>query len=70
MNQELPDAQAVFTKGRGTRSNCQHLLVHRENAKEFQKIKKKKSASVSLTVPKALTVWITEKYGKFLKTWE
>ena len=36
MNQELPDAQGVFTKGRGTRSNCQHLLVHRENAREFQ----------------------------------
>ena len=68
MNQELPDAQGVFTKGRGTRSNCQHLLVHRENAKEFQK--KKKSTSVSLTMPKPLTVWITEKYGKFLKTWE
>ena len=69
MNQELPDAQAVFTKGRGTRSNCQHLLVHREKAREFQK-KKKKSASASLTMPKPLTVCITEKYGKFLKTWE
>ena len=69
MNQELPDAQAVFTKGRGTRSNCQHLLVHREKTREFQK-KKKKSASASFTMPKPLTVWITEKYGKFLKTWE
>ena len=67
MNQELPDAQAVFTKGRGTRSNCQHLLIHREKARQFQK---KKSAPASLTMPKPLTVWIREKYGKFLKTWE
>ena len=26
VNQELPDVQAGFRKGRGTRSNCQHLL--------------------------------------------
>ena len=32
MNQELPDVQAGFRKGRGTkyRSNCQHSLDHRE----------------------------------------
>ena len=30
-NQELPDIQAGFRKGRGTRDlNCQHSLVHRE----------------------------------------
>ena len=28
VNQELPDVQAGFRKGRGTRSNCQHLLAH------------------------------------------
>ena len=28
MNCELPDVQAAFRKGRGTRSNCQHLLDH------------------------------------------
>ena len=26
VNHELPDVQAGFRKGRGTRSNCQHLL--------------------------------------------
>ena len=26
MNQELPDVQAGFRKGRGTRKNCQYLL--------------------------------------------
>ena len=28
MNRELPDVQAGFRKGRGSRSNCQHLLDH------------------------------------------
>ena len=31
VNQELPDVQAGFRKGRGTRSNCQHSLDHRES---------------------------------------
>ena len=33
MNQELPDVQAGFRKGRGNylRSNCQHSLDHRES---------------------------------------
>ena len=28
VNRELADVQAGFRKGRGTRSNCQHLLDH------------------------------------------
>ena len=36
MNHELPDVQAGFRKGRGTRSNCQHQLDHGKS-KEFQK---------------------------------
>ena len=32
MNPELPDVQAGFRKGRGTTSNCQHLLDHLEKA--------------------------------------
>ena len=35
MSQELPDIQAGFRKGKGTR-NCQHLLGHKK-AREFQK---------------------------------
>ena len=31
VNQELPDVQGGFRKGRGTRSNCQHLLDHQKN---------------------------------------
>ena len=30
----------------------------------------KTSTSVSLTMPKPLTVWITTNYGKFLTRWE
>ena len=36
INCELPDVQAGFREGRGTRSNCQHSLDH-QKAKEFQK---------------------------------
>ena len=36
MDRELPDVQAGFRKGRGNRSNCQHLLDHGK-AREFQK---------------------------------
>ena len=35
-----------------------------------QEISRKTSASVLLTVPKPLTVWITTNNGKFLKNWE
>ena len=31
VNQELPDVQAGFRKGRGTRSNCQHQLNPRKS---------------------------------------
>ena len=68
VNREFSDVQAGFRKGRGTRSNCQHPSDHRKSKGIPEK--KKKSTSVSLTMPKPLTVWITEKYGKFLKTWE
>ena len=55
MNRELPDVQAEFRKGRGTRDqiNCQHPLDHR-------KIKSSRKTSISalLTMPKPLTVWI------------
>ena len=55
MNQELPDVQARFRKGRGTRDQIANICWLIEKAREFQK----KSTSVLLTMPKALTVWIT-----------
>ena len=36
-NQELPDVQAGFRKGRGTRSNCQHPLDHRKSKRVPEK---------------------------------
>ena len=61
MNHELPDVQAGFRKGRGTRDQIANIQQIIEKAREFQK----KSTSVSLTMPKPLTVWITTNYGKF-----
>ena len=66
MNRELPDVQAGFTKGRGTRDQIakNHWVI--EKAREFQKT----SISTLLTMPKPLTVWITVNCGKFWKRWE
>ena len=55
MNRELPDVQAGFRKGRGTRDKIANIRWIMEKAREFQK----KSASALLTMPKPLTVWIT-----------
>ena len=67
MNCELPDVQAGFRKGRGTRDQIANIHWTTEKAREFQK---KTSISVLLTMPKPLTVWITTKCGKFFKRWE
>ena len=37
VNHELPDVQAGFRKGKGNRSNCQHLLDHRKRKKVPEK---------------------------------
>ena len=37
VNQELPDVQAGFRKGRGTRSNCQHPLNHQKSKRVPEK---------------------------------
>ena len=52
---ELPDVQAGFRKGRGTRDQIANICWIIEKAREFQK----KSISALLTMPKPLTVWIT-----------
>ena len=61
MNQELPDVQAGFRKDRGTRdqiANIRWIIKKQERSR-------KTSISALLTMPKALTVWITINYGKF-----
>ena len=59
---ELPDNQACFRKGRGTRDQIANICWIMEKAREFQK---KTSISALLTMSKPLTVWITINCGKF-----
>ena len=66
VNRELPDVQAGFRKGRGTRDQTANICWNFEKAREFQK----KSTSALLTTPKPLTVWITTNCGDFFKSWE
>ena len=59
MNRELPDVQAGFKIGRGTRDQIANIRWIIEKAREFQ------NTSALLTMPKPLTVWITTTCGKF-----
>ena len=63
VNRELPDVQAGFRKGRGTRDQIANIRWIIKKAKEIQK----NIISDLLTMPKPLTVWITTNCGKFLK---
>ena len=60
VNRELPDFQAGFRKGRGTRDPIANILWVIKKAREFQKI-----TSALLTMPKPLTVWITTNCEQF-----
>ena len=66
MNCELPDVQAGFRKGRGTREQIANVHWIIKKAREFQK----NIYFCFIDSPKPLTVWITINYGKFLKRWE
>ena len=59
VNRELPDVQAGFRKGRGTRDQIA------TGSWENQESSRKTSISALLTMPKPLTVWITINCGKF-----
>ena len=61
MKCELPDVQAGFGKGRGTRNQIANICYIIEKATAFRKT----SISSLLTLPKPLTVWITINCGKF-----
>ena len=69
MNCELPDIQAGFRKGRGTRDQIANIRWIIEKAREFQKNIYFDYFAL-LTMPKPLTVQITINCGKFLKRWE
>ena len=66
MNCELPDVQAGFRKGRGTREQIVKICWIIEKTREFQK----NIYFCFIDYTKALTVWITTNCGKFLKRWE
>ena len=55
VNCELPDVQAGFRKGRGTRDQIANIPWIMEKSKSSRKT----SISALLTMPKPLTVWIT-----------
>ena len=61
MNRELPDVQAAFRKGRGTRDQIAniHWIIKKQESS------RKTSSSALLTMPKLLTMWITTNCGKF-----
>ena len=66
VNRELPDIQAGFRKGRGTRdqiANIRWIVKKQESSR-------KTSISALLIMPKLLTVWITTNCWKFFKRWE
>ena len=73
VNCELPDVQAGFRKGRGTRDKLPTSSgspKKQESSRKKVPEKKKNSTSALLTTPKPLTVWIKTNCGKFLKRQE
>ena len=66
MNWELPDIQAGFIKGRGTRDQIANIRWIIEKAREYQK----NIYLCFIDYAKALTVWITTNCGKFFKSWK
>ena len=64
VNRELPDVQAGFRKGRGTRDEIANIcwIIEKAIRKPF--------TSASLAILKLLTVLITTNCGKLLKRWE
>ena len=65
VNQELPDVQAGFRKGKGTRHQIANIYWIIEKAREFQK-----NISFCFIDYAKVFVWITKNCGKSLKRWE
>ena len=61
INHELPDVQAGFRKGKGTRDQIANIRWIMEKASEFQKNIYFSFIDYAI----ALTVWITINCGKF-----
>ena len=65
VNHELPDVQAGFRKGRGTRDQTANIHWIIKKAKQFQK-----NIHFCYIDYAKTFVWITTNRGKFLKRWE
>ena len=66
VNWDIPDVQAGFRKGKGTRDQIANICWIIEKARDFQK----NTYFCFNDYAKALTMWITTNCGKFLKRWE
>ena len=66
MNCELPDVQAGFRKGRGTRDQIANIRWLIEKAREFQK----NVLLLLYWLCQSLWLWITANCGNFWKRWE
>ena len=67
VNCELPDVQAEFRKGRGTRDQIDNIHWIIEKARGFQKNIYFYFCFINYA---EATVWITTNCGKFLKRWK
>ena len=61
VNRKLPDVQAGFRKGRGTRDEMANICWIIRKAREFQK----NLYFYFMTLPMPFIVWITINCGKF-----
>ena len=66
VNHKLPDVQAGFRKGRGTRDKIANMRWIMEKARDFQK----NIYFCFIDYAKAFDLWITINCGKFFKRWE
>ena len=66
VNHEIPDVQADFSKGRGTRDQIANIHWITEKAREFQK----NICFCFIDYAKPLAVWITINCVRFWKRWE
>ena len=66
VNRGLPDVQAGFRKGRGTRDQIANIHWVIEKAREFQK----NIYFCFIDYSKAFYLWLTTHCGKFFKRWK
>ena len=63
VNQELPDVQARFRKGKGAREQMANICWITEKTREFQK-------NICFIEYAKAFVWITTNCGKYFKRWK